>query len=225
MDSSTEIFLVDNDPAKKTYDKFLSDFGSDYVDYCMIRCTGEKLNNPVNYIRASWIRPEDLVHYKNIGYENFKIVERLSPTYLLRTRVKAYAGGCYNGNLLDLVQPYGHRDDSKNGFSKLRVMLRYFLRPFSVNLLKMKKIKTLTEKQEMLSSFKSAPPVVIQNEKLNGFIKPFLAESCSDKNCSDCRYCHTVAEKHVQIDPTYRDEYAELYKDLAEEIESGNMWN
>ncbi|MBI5186008.1 MAG: U32 family peptidase, partial [Nitrospinae bacterium] len=35
-----------------------------YLDYCIMRCSREKLKNPINYIRASWIRPEDLSHYR-----------------------------------------------------------------------------------------------------------------------------------------------------------------
>ncbi len=195
-----------------------------YIDYCILRCTQEKLRDPVNYIRASWIRPEDLSHYQKIGYENFKIVERNSPTDLLRTRVRAYSEGKYEGNLLDLVQPYGHQNNDKSAMSKLHMVLRYFLRPFKVNPLKMMKIKELSEKQGMLTSLEIPPPVVIRNENLNGFLNRFIAERCSDKNCSACRYCHTVAEKHVQMEPGYQSDCLKLYSEVTEDLESGKMW-
>lgn len=195
-----------------------------YIDYCIMRCSQEKLREPVNYIRATWIRPEDLVHYRKIGYNNFKIVERNSPTPLLAKRVKAYAEGKYHGNLLDLVQPYGHKEEKKNGASHLRIMLRYFLRPFKVNPLKLMKMKAIAEKQGMLTSLDVPPPVVIQNEKLNGFINHFIAEGCKDKDCLECRYCHAIAEKHIEVNPDYRKECLELYEDVTEEVESGAMW-
>ncbi len=195
-----------------------------FIDYCIMRCTQDKLRDRVNYIRASWIRPEDLVHYQKIGYNNFKIVERNSPTYLLTKRVKAYSDGKYRGNLLDLVQPYGHKEEKKSAFSQLRVMLRYFLRPFKVNPLKLMKLKKIADKQGMLTSLDIPPPVVIRNENLNGFINQFLEEGCRDKDCAECRYCHSIADKHITIDPAYRTECLELYRDVTEEVESGSMW-
>ena len=62
----------------------------------------------MNYLRANWIRPEDLHLYEELGYHNFKIVERNTPTQILLERVKAYAERRYDGNLLDLVQNYAY---------------------------------------------------------------------------------------------------------------------
>ena len=56
---------------------------------------------------ADWIRPEDLVHYEALGYDSFKLAGRNLPTEVLITRLKAYAGRRYDGNLLDLVQDFG----------------------------------------------------------------------------------------------------------------------
>ena len=195
-----------------------------FIDYCIIRCTQEKLADPVNYIRASWIRPEDLHHYQKIGYQNFKIVERSSPTLLLQKRVRAYAEGHYEGNLLDLIQPYGHAEDRKSAWGKVRLALRYFLRPLKVNVRKLAKMKNLAEKQGMLTPLDIPPPVVIQNEKMNGFIHQFLSGACHDKSCETCRYCHFIADRHVKVDPEYRRECLALYSDITEELETGAMW-
>ena len=78
------------------------------LDYCSIVCNELRLRQPVNYLRANWIRPEDLKHYEALGYHNFKIVERNTPTQVLLERVKAYAEQRYDGNLLDLVQNYAY---------------------------------------------------------------------------------------------------------------------
>jgi collagenase-like PrtC family protease len=195
-----------------------------YLDYCIMRCSQEKFKNPINYIRASWIRPEDLSHYRKIGYENFKIVERNSPTSLLKLRVQAYHEGKYEGNLLDLVQPYGHKEEKKSAVGGLRMMARYFFKPRFVNPFKLMKLKKLAEKQGMLTPLQTSPPVVIRNEDLNGFISPFLSEGCGEKDCSTCRYCHAIAEKHVKINPEFREECLDIYSDLTDDMESGKMW-
>jgi len=78
------------------------------LDYCSVFCMNYRLTEPVNYLRANWIRPEDLHYYMDIGYTNFKIVERNCPTGVLLDRVKAYAEEHYDGNLLDLVQNHAY---------------------------------------------------------------------------------------------------------------------
>jgi len=50
--------------------------------------------------------PEDLSLYEEMGYDRFKVVERDLPTPVMVSRVRAYAERRYDGNLLDLVQPY-----------------------------------------------------------------------------------------------------------------------
>jgi len=195
-----------------------------FLDYCVMRCSRDKLKDPVNYIRASWIRPEDLAHYRKIGYENFKIVERNSTTSLLKLRVRAYTRGQYRGNLLDLVQPYGHQEKEESPLRRLTRMARYFLKPRFLNPFKLLKIRKLAEKQGMLTPLKVSPPVVIRNEDLNGFLTPFLSEGCKAKDCSACRYCHSIAERHVRINPGFREECLGLYSELTEDMESGRMW-
>jgi hypothetical protein len=53
-------------------------------------CNELRLREPVNYLRANWIRPEDLHLYENLGYENFKIVERNTPTLILLDELPPY---------------------------------------------------------------------------------------------------------------------------------------
>ena len=61
------------------------------LDYHMLFCLDYRLREPVNYVRANWIRPEDLHHYEKMGFDNFKIVERNTPTPELLRRANAYA--------------------------------------------------------------------------------------------------------------------------------------
>src|SRR5262249_5041802 len=61
------------------------------LDSHMLFCLDYRLREPVNYVRANWIRPEDLHHYEALGFSNFKIVERNTPTPELLKRVRAWA--------------------------------------------------------------------------------------------------------------------------------------
>ena len=67
-------------------------------------CAAIRHNDPVELIKALWIRPEDLSLYENLGVTVFKIIgrERLSDIDLLKM-VEAYFSRSYNGNLIDLI--------------------------------------------------------------------------------------------------------------------------
>jgi hypothetical protein len=89
-----------------------------FIDWCFLRCTEMKLRDPVNYIRSEWIRPEDLRLYEEMGYDLFKVTERDLPTPVMVNRVRAYAARRYDGNLLDLVQPYALREDREQYYRR-----------------------------------------------------------------------------------------------------------
>lgn len=79
-------------------------------DYCYLNCSLKRMTAPSNYLISDIIRPEDLKHYEAIGYENFKIIDRATPTNIMVKRAKAYFDRRYDGNLLDIIQHYGYRD-------------------------------------------------------------------------------------------------------------------
>ena len=178
-----------------------------FIDWCFLRCTMMKLRNPVDYIRSEWIRPEDLHLYEGFGYERFKVTERGAPTDVLVARVKAYTERRYDGNLLDLAQPYGFskavaaKESSRGAWWRLRRMLR----PFLVDLRRLWNLKKLTEELGMLQHHDGPPPVYIDNRKLDGFMDRLANKGCKDVDCEACRYCHQWAERSVAIDEQYRD--------------------
>ncbi|MBC7963858.1 MAG: U32 family peptidase, partial [Steroidobacteraceae bacterium] len=142
------------------------------VDYCALRCSAEKLADPSNYLRSEFIRPEDLDEYVRMGFTSFKILERGAPTSVMAQRVRAYSEGRFDGNLLDLIQPYGYKDTSgvAPGWSEnLWKFLRYFFRPGTVNTSELLKLKKLAEKRGLLSAM-DWDPVHIDNRKLDGFL-------------------------------------------------------
>lgn len=199
------------------------------LDYCSLVCNQLRLEQPVNYLRANWIRPEDLPVYEELGYHNFKIVERNTPTQILVERAKAYAERRYDGNLLDLVQNYAYPIDKigpkgKDAYSYRR-LLKYFVRPKVVNLMKFRKVMTFGQTASVLYPLRGPNPVQIDNRALDGFIDFFKAKGCQDVDCETCRYCHEWADKVVKIDPEWKAQMEVIYKDLLDELESGSFWD
>lgn len=197
--------------------------GGFVIDHCILECSKMKMQNPVNYIRSDWIRPEDLHYYEEIGYKRFKIVERNLPTEIMLKRVRAYSERSYEGNLIDLIQPYGHTEE-KNKHKKMYRTLSFLLRPFKVNPFKLLPIKELSERKGMLGNLQGLPPVVIDNRKLDGFLERFTKFSCRDVSCEECRYCHKIAEQAVVIDENYKQDCLGLHKKIDDNIVSGKLW-
>jgi collagenase-like PrtC family protease len=199
------------------------------LDYCSLVCNNIRLQEPVNYLRANWIRPEDLHLYEELGFHNFKIVERNTPTQILLDRVKAYAARRYDGNLLDLVQNYAYAeekfgDKARDAYSYRR-LFKYFVKPQAVNLLKFRKVIDFGKTASVLYPLRGPNPVQINNRDLDGFMERFKTQGCQDLDCEECRYCHEWAEKAVKIDPAWRSRMGDVYQDLLGEIDSGSFWD
>jgi len=84
-----------------------------YLDFSLARCTQMKAANPVEVIKAPWIRPEDLSTYEQLGYSHFKLAGREQGGPWVLRAVAAYASRRYDGDLNDLVigldtlEPFG----------------------------------------------------------------------------------------------------------------------
>lgn len=199
------------------------------LDYHMLFCLDYRLREPVNYIRANWIRPEDLHHYEAMGLDNFKIVERNTPTKVLLTRVKAYSERRYDGNFFDLVLPFNYPKEaynteaSKEAYSVTRA-IKYFFRPSQVNVTKVPKLQELGKTMGLLYPRKGETALYLDNRKLDGFIDRFLKHTCVDVDCEKCQYCHRFADKAVSIDPTYRERVLAMYRDLFKDMQDGSFF-
>jgi len=197
------------------------------IDWCFLRCTERKLREPVNYLRSEWIRPEDLHIYEELGYDLFKIAERDIPTPLMVTRVRAYAGRRYEGNLLDLVQPFAFREGEGDPRSFRRGpgwILRFFLRPGLVNPARMLLVKRLADLRHMTRPLAGEAPVTIDNRSLDGFMERFRESGCRDVDCDECRWCHEFARRAIRIDEAHRARVLEAYDAVFRALHDGSMW-
>ena len=107
------------------------------LDYCSIFCNHIRLLDPVNYVRANWIRPEDLHYYASIlafgSSENLSLslspmprrIHKSSYGLLLRRAVGAeepfgqcFNGGCPNGRRFGFVRA-AVREHACRGFHGL----------------------------------------------------------------------------------------------------------
>jgi collagenase-like PrtC family protease len=194
------------------------------IDWCVMQCSYDKLKDPVQYLRSEFIRPEDLGLYRDLGYDSFKILERGAPTPVLAKRVKAYSEGRYDGNLLDLIQPFGYKEKSTASLTGgLFNKWRYLLRPGMVHLPMLMKLRELATRRGMLEPL-TGDPVYIDNAQLAGFIPGFSDRDCRKTDCNACGWCASYAGKAVRIDATYRTELLNLYEEIFGDMYSGRMW-
>lgn len=204
--------------------------GGFLIDWDFLKCTQLKLEEPLNHLRADWIRPEDLHVYEELGYHRFKLVERDLPTAVMLKRVRAYAARRYDGNLLDLVQPYAFHDVPpdhryyRRGLAWLAWVLRFAFRPGLVNPLRLAPLQRLAELRGMVRPVAGPPLVTVDNRALDGFIERFRQAGCRDTDCGACGWCRRFAEKAVSVDAGARQRALELYRAIFASLDGGDLW-
>ena len=161
------------------------------VHYCGYHCRLRRTEEPYLLLSAPWIRPEDLKVYRQLGYDQFKIVNRQDPTERIVRAVKAYNRESYIGNLVDIVSfiyNIKRKEDEHSAlnFRKMIHHLRYSFKPLSINLKRAFEVSQLVDDHYDL---------FIDNQQLDGFLQYFIAGKCFDYACSDCDYCKKWAEK------------------------------
>ena len=181
------------------------------IDYCRIKCRYQQIIDPVDFIRSTWIRPEDVGHYEKIGIDFFKIIDRGMTTQTIASIVKAYINRNHSGNLLDLFP-----DPSKSVmFAKkgLSTKIKYFLRPLTVNVFRLRKFANL---------FTNA--IYIDNKKLDGFIENLKDQKCGRQSCEECQYCHEMSKKAVYINEKACKKIKKHYEACLKDIVSGKLF-
>ncbi len=147
------------------------------LDYCMLECVQDRLEDPSELLKAAWIRPEDITHYeKTYRIDRYKIQGRQMSIEWIERTVEAYSAKRYSGNLLDLISPT-YPDWSTRSAAGQKKQIGY-------------RVQDLRK-----------PDVYIDNSRLGQFFKTIVKKGgCTPtKQCDTCRYCNRIAENLVQI--------------------------
>jgi collagenase-like PrtC family protease len=178
-----------------------------YLDYCIIKCTQSRVNSPIEFIKSGWIRPEDITEYEKIGINSFKLVERFDTTQTITNAVKAYSERTYKGNLADILNV---KTDPKK---QTNVNPEPLIRPEFCNIKHMQDIEDTIYIKE----------VIIDNNKLDGFLDFFKTKNCRVSSCEQCGYCNKIATEVVYI-PDAKNAREKL-DNKVESIVSGEVFN
>ncbi|HEY9061406.1 MAG TPA: U32 family peptidase [Pseudobacteroides sp.] len=178
------------------------------LDYCLLKCTTEKIKNPTQLIASEWIRPEDIKHYENLcektGNYNFsiKLLDRTKSTDFLTKVIKAYTQKVYNGNLLDILV-----------WPRLSETVKVHKKPFIFKAITGR--YNIDEVKKFFDAF-NLPDFYLDNRKLDGFLEKFTTKFvCDEFTCegseiskpsgiTKCSYCKTWAEKAISFNDEER---------------------
>lgn len=163
--------------------------------------------------------------YEQLGYNNFKILERSCPSELLLKRVDAYVKRRFDGNLLEIVAPVAHIKKEQNAPLSQRMRIIFsMLKPSKVKISSLLKVKKYMEKVILHDFDKSNAPIFIDNNKLNGFLNDIIKHDCQNRSCTECQYCDDVARQVVVYNEEYRQNTLKLAEDLDEGLISSSHW-
>jgi len=169
--------------------------GGYYVDYCVLRCTLDRLCDISQVIKCRWARPEDIHAYEEIGIEAFKISGRSMPSERILRAATAYSSRHYQGNLYDIMNVITPKLGLVN--SALPGV------PNSVA--------------------GSLPKFYIDNQALEGFMDFFRKQNCLS-GCSHCDYCQRIANEVIQFDQDEVDEYIAMLNASLDNLSGSKMF-
>jgi collagenase-like PrtC family protease len=166
-----------------------------YVDYCVLRCTLDRLCDISQVIKCRWVRPEDIHVYEEIGMDMFKISGRSMPSEQILHTATAYSSRHYQGNLYDILNVI----TPKIGFgnSALSGVQNNVIVP--------------------------PPKFHIDNQALEGFMDFFRKQDCLS-GCGQCNYCQRIANKVIQFDRGEVDEYVAMLNASLDNLSTSRMF-
>lgn len=153
--------------------------------YSRLHCTRSFATDKRNVISASFIRPEDVRTYANLGYGLFKLCDRKHPTQWVLRALHAYMGEYYDGNLAELMAPW-NRHGGEYG------------QPMELTQDELERLGS-----DAYRDYLRFTPF-IDNRSLDGYLTHWLVEKqrgCRDEDCDACGYCARVAVKAMRGDP------------------------
>jgi collagenase-like PrtC family protease len=166
-----------------------------YVDYCVLRCTLDRLRDVSQIIKCRWVRPEDICLYEEIGIDVFKISGRSMPTEKILRAARAYSSRHYQGNLYDILNVITPRTGFVNSILS----------------------------GEQSNGVEVPPRFYIDNQALEGFLDFFRKQDCSS-GCSHCGYCQRIADRAIQFDRDEVDEYVAALNQSLDNLSSSRIF-
>ncbi len=195
--------------------------GTNFIDYCFLRCCNMRLRDPSLFIKAGWIRPEDTARYEEMGFTTFKLLERGIPSEELLKRVRAYSERRFDGNLAELILPYGFGKPIR----KQRLWwIRHFFKPRQMNPMWLKPLLELTRSQGMLFPLAEQPIRIDSAAIPTDFLDGFRERDCAMVDCAECGYCDRIADRAVRVDSAFREQNLDRFDRLREAILDGRPW-
>jgi collagenase-like PrtC family protease len=192
-----------------------------FIDYCFLRCTRLRLADPSLLIKAAWIRPEDIAAYEALGFGTFKLLERNIPSGELLKRVKAYSRRSFQGNLAEILLPYGFKETPRRG---VWWAARHFLRPLQLNPFRIRELHHLVRRQGMLFPLGQSPIRIDAARIPADFIAGFRDRDCAARDCSRCRYCEEIAQRAVVVDEDFRRRALAQFARIETAMVNGSLW-
>ena len=187
-----------------------------FIDYCLLKCSLYTLKEPRLLIKSQWIRPEDTQYYEDIGYSDFKLLERNAPTDIMVKRVIAYSKRTSPHNLMELIQPYGFSKESKKEFGW---QIKHFFPILTGRPLMMRGLQKLLKKRGMLYPLKKTPLFLDSTKIPSNFLEEMSNRPCSlSGDCSKCGYCQSIAETAYNVEPGYTKECIDIYNKVFDQL-------
>lgn len=193
-----------------------------FVDYCFLRCSQMRLEDPALFIKSGWIRPEDVARYEALGYTTFKLIERGMPSAELLRRVAAYSARRFEGNLAELLLPYCFKQPVRRPWSWF---LRWFFKPFQLPPGKLRGLLDLVRSQGMLFPRPDQPIHIDAARIPHDFLAAFEKRDCAALDCRRCGYCEEIAREAVRIEPEFHRRSLEQYRTMHSALTTGGLWD
>jgi collagenase-like PrtC family protease len=166
-----------------------------YADYCVIRCTLDRLRDTSQIIKCRWVRPEDIHVYEEIGIDMFKTSGRSMSAERILNAATAYSSRHYQGNLYDILNVITPKIEFGN--SDLPGVQNNVTKP--------------------------PPRFYIDNQALEGFMDFFRKQNCLS-GCAHCDYCQRIANKVIRFDSGEVDEYIAMLNESLDNLSSSRMF-
>jgi len=173
-----------------------SDTGLYYPGWCDAYCQLLRLDDPMQLVRASWIRPQDVPICERWGVSRMKLCERIASTADMVRIIEAYTSQRHEGNLVDLFPkmrpgPSHPAADLVRG-TGVGVHLSLGMTP-------------------LIRRAYAKPRIHMDAAAFDGFLEGFERRDCRTLDCEACGHCRQYAEKAVRI----LDDTAALKADLG----------